>query len=284
MIVSTEPPSRSAVGFFTHLCDPEIISRYAKLKADLAGRAETFIVAERGTPVPESLLPETVFFDFRELAAQAPRIFGAKLVPGNCHLTMLAFFRAKPGFDRYWHVEYDVVFTGDWRTLFDAWSGDDSDLVAPHLRTREQEPDWPWWSSLQIPGSVPRTVWLRAFLPVYRISKRGLECVDRAVGEGASGHFEALVPTLLQAASLKVADLGEGRFYTSASSPGGDLRQGTLRHKPFHAPPPQGGNLLYHPVKPASFLTAGRRLLAFAESLVPDRLRRSYNALRVRRQ
>ncbi len=270
MIVSKETPSRSAVGFFTHLCDAEIISRYRKLKADLAGHAETTIVAQMGTQVPENLLAETVFFDFAQLAANAPRILGSKVIPGNCHLTMLAFFRARPEFDYYWHIEYDVVFTGAWRTLLAAWSGDDSDLVAPHLRTRGEEPDWPWWPSLQIPQAVAAAGFLRAFLPVYRISHRALERLDMAVREGSSGHFEALVPTVLQAASLRIADLGEGRFYTSSTSPDGELRQGTLRYRPFHAFPLQGQNLLYHPVKPESFLTARRRLLALALRLVPQ--------------
>ena len=212
---------RSAVGFFTHLCDPEIISRYRKLKADLVGRAETSIVALMGTKVPKDLLAETVFFDFAQLAAAAPRILGSKVIPGNCHLTMLAFFRERPGFDHYWHIEYDVIFTGGWHTLLDAWSNDASDLVAPHVRTRGEEPDWPWWSSLQVPPEAAESGYVRAFLPVYRISRRALERLEAAVQEGSSGHFEALVPTVLQSASLRISDLGEGRFYTSASSPDG---------------------------------------------------------------
>lgn len=182
---------------------------------------------------------------------------------------MLAFFHEHPDFDHYWHIEYDVVFTGAWHALLDAWRDDASDLVAPHLRTREEEPDWPWWPSLQVPPGAAETGGLRAFLPIYRISRHALERLETAVREGSSGHFEALVPTVLQAASLRIADLGEGRFYTSASSPDGELRQGTLRYRPFHAGPLPGRNLLYHPVKPASFLTARQRLQALAARLVP---------------
>ena len=139
-----------------------------------------------------------------------PRILGSKLIPGNCHLTMLAFFRARPGFDHYWHIEYDVVFTGDWRTLLDAWRDDASDLVAAHVRTRGEEPDWPWWTSLQVSPAETAAGHLRAFLPVYRISRRALERLEMAVRQGSSGHFEALVPTVLQAASLRIADSGGG--------------------------------------------------------------------------
>ena len=160
-----------------------------------------------GTPVPEDLLAETVFFDFAQLAAKAPRILGSKLIPGNCHLTMLAFFGARPGFDYYWHIEYDVVFTGDWRTLLDAWRG----MQRPRrgasceraARSRIGR-GGPRCKSLRRGGSGP----VRAFLPVYRISRRALERLEMAVREGSSGHFEALVPTVLQAASLRISDLG----------------------------------------------------------------------------
>ena len=201
---------RSAVGFFTYLFDPEIISRYRKLKEDLADHAQTNIVAQAETPVPEALLAETVFFDFQELAGNAPRTLGSKVIPGNSHLTMLAFFRSQPEFDYYWYIEYDVVFTGAWSTLLDAWSDDTSDLLAPHLRTYGQEPDWPWWRSLRVPPAAAEKGLVRAFMPVYRISRRALETLEAAVRDGCSGHFEALVPTVLQAASLQISDLGKG--------------------------------------------------------------------------
>ena len=243
---------RSVVGFFTHLFDSEILSRYRKLEEDLVDHAQTKIVAEAGTRVPKELRKNTFFFDFPQLASNVPRIIGSKVVPGNCHLAMLAFFRGQPEFDYYWHVEYDVVFTGAWGTLLDAWSDDTSDLVAPHLRTRSQEPDWHWWSSLQFPHAVPEENLIRAFLPVYRISRRALESLEAAVRDGYSGHFEAVVPTALQEASLRISDLGNGQFYTSPSSPDGQLRTGTMRYRPYHAGPLSGRNLLYHPVKSKS--------------------------------
>ncbi len=258
---------RSAVGFFTYLFDPEIISRYGKLKEELADRAQTTIVAEAGTPVPEALLAETVFFDFQQLASDAPRVLGSRVVPGNSHLTMLAFFRSRPEFDYYWYIEYDVVFTGAWCTLLDAWSDDTSDLLAPHLRTYSQEPDWPWWRSLRVPAAAAENGLVRAFMPIYRISRRALESIEAAVRDGCSGHFEALIPTVLQAELLQISDLGEGRFYTSSTSPDGELRQGTMRYRPFHARPLLGRNLLYHPVKPESFPTTRWRFRSLSNWL-----------------
>ncbi|MEZ5827648.1 MAG: hypothetical protein R3D30_10960 [Hyphomicrobiales bacterium] len=86
---------RIAVGFFTNIATPEVLSNYRKLKDDLSGIAQTMIVAEAGTPVPQALHGETHFFDFQELASRS-RTMGSKVVPGNCHLTMLAFLVRGP--------------------------------------------------------------------------------------------------------------------------------------------------------------------------------------------
>lgn len=237
-----------AVGFFTHRFDSEVHARYLKLKTEAQG-VDCYIVAEKGTPVPRSLHSETVFFDFEQIMDEVPAVYGDSLIPGNCHLTMLSFQEKFPNYDAYWQVEYDVIFTGSWDILFDAFQGNDSDLLAPHLRTIDEEPDWAWWESLNLPLEYQNTSQRRAFLPVYRISKRGLKVVREAVGKGASGHFEALIPTLLGASRLQINDLGAGRFYTSSQAPHGSLILGTMRYRPAHYFPALARNYLYHPVK-----------------------------------
>ncbi len=237
------------MGFVTHIFTPDVRDRYLKLKNDLAD-ADTYIVAEEGTAIPKDFLAETFFFQFKKLSEGVPRILGDSLIPGNCHLTMLAFSRSHPGYDFYWQVEYDVVFQGSWNTLFATWNDDTSDLVAAHLRAEHQEPGWQWWKSIATPGkssSVPRT---RAFLPIYRISRKGLEALECRVQQGWSGHFEGLIPTALRDASLTLSDLGENRFYTSSGSRTGILNHGTHRAWPTHFLPLWGRDLIYHPVKP----------------------------------
>lgn len=239
---------RFAIGFFTHRFEPEVHSRYLKLKAEAEGM-DTYIVAEKGTPVPQSLLLETVFFDFEEIAGEVPSLFGDSLLPGNCHLTMLSFRELCPNYDYYWQVEYDVVFTGTWRTFFNVFKDNQADLLAPHIRTFLEEPRWAWWHSLDLPTELQNSPKIRAFLPIYRISNDGLRIVQQGVSDGASGHFEALIPTLLGAHYLPISDLGPGRFYTSSCEPHGSLILGTLRYRPPHYFPILARNFLYHPVK-----------------------------------
>jgi hypothetical protein len=253
---------QSAIVFFSHRFDAEVRARYDELRRSCAGRdAICFILAQVGTSVPEDLLAETHFFDFSAAAACSPRLFGDSLVPGNLHIPCLDFHAAHPGFRFYWFIEYDVVFSGDWRDFFDAFSDDTSDLVAAHVRTHAEEPHWCWWSSLALPEpNGQRGDWLRAFLPIHRLSRAGFEALADRVRAGWSGHFEGLIPTALASASLRISDIGgdgpfvpeerKNRFYTSFSCCDGSLLGfGTFRFRPVHRSPRAATRLLYHPVK-----------------------------------
>ena len=235
-----------AVGFFTHLFGAEVERRYEELKAALD--VPVYLIAEVGTPIPSSLHSQTCFFNFSQLARRVPRIVGENLTPGNCHLTMLAFRERFPHHDFYWQVEYDVAFSGPWTNFFALWENNQADLLAAHVRDFEQEPNWCWWGSLQISG-LSHQDYRRAFLPIYRISRTALDHLERAVHQGAVGHFEGLIPTLLDSASFRVEDINQHQLYTSSCSPEGDLYMGTMRFKPNHYFL-LGRNMLYHPVKP----------------------------------
>jgi hypothetical protein len=200
---------QQACAFFTHIFDRSIERRYQKLKADLQGRVQSFILAQVDTPVSYDFLTEVHFFDYQLLRAGAARVIGDRMSPGNLHLVALDFYRKHPGFEYYWFIEYDVVFTGHWAVLIDAVREDSADLLAGHIRILQQEPDWSWWETLNLPGcSLPRSDWLRGFFPIYRISRRGLQVLNDHVKMGWSGHFEGLIPSVMRSASLSIGDLG----------------------------------------------------------------------------
>jgi hypothetical protein len=261
-------PSRAgieAVVFFTHLFDHSIELRCRKLKSDVGKRAQFFILAPLGTSIPRQFSAETYFFDYNRLRSGAARVIGDQLIPGNIHLVVLDFCRNHPGFDYYWFVEYDVVFTGNWATLMDAVQSDRADLLAGHIRSLPEEPRWPWWETLDLPGSpLPRSSWLRAFFPVYRISRQGLQVVNDCVKLGWSGHYEGLIPCAIRSASLSISDLGGAgtwtpkdrryRFYSSFSTEAGAVQNaGTLRFRPPHYFPLLRRNAIFHPVKTGSY-------------------------------
>lgn len=261
--------ANQVVVFFTHLFDNEIGCRFEKLKSDIGGIAELFILSQAGSSIPDRYLDRTHFFDYDGLRSAAKEVIGEQLLPGNVHLVALDFFRNHPGFDYYWFIEYDVVFSGSWMTLFRAVQNDGADLLAAHIRGVADEPRWPWWETLDLPGCpLPQSEWIRAFFPVYRISSEGLQAIDKHVKLGWTGHFEGLVPCAIRSESLSISDLGGAgswtpkerrhRFYSSFSwDNGGTLTAGTLRHRP-----PQGRlrlrrDTIFHPVKAVSSNRAG---------------------------
>jgi hypothetical protein len=177
---------------------------------------------------------------------------------GHTDLIFLHYARAHPGHARYWMVEYDVRFSGDWRRFLAAYEDDPADLLAPAIVQRSMDPGWYNWPSLAGPAP-PEALQLRAFLPVFRASARLVEAVDAAYRGGLTGHCEAIWPSVAQAAGMTIHDLGgdgpftpdryRGRFYSSSPlSP--DLCPGSFAFKPPLYRPGSRPDMLWHPVKP----------------------------------
>ncbi len=249
---------KTCVCFITHSFSPELRRRFETLRRQAPAGAEVRILAQKGSGIPDELLPITSFFEFARLRERAVRVIGDRLVPGNVHLAFLHFRDAEPGFDEYWFIEYDVVFNGDWRTLFDETAGDRADLIASEIRAESDAPGWYWWPTLDFPGRAPGPL-VRAFFPLCRISGRALDVVARRVKDRWSGHQEGLITTALIDEGLAVSDIGgdgpwtpasrRHRFYVGVSTSDSEMLLGTFRCAPPHFLPPLIPDALYHPVK-----------------------------------
>lgn len=231
---------------------------------------------------PRRLLPHGSTYTFTEDSIRTlgyPRI-GESLIPGHVHFPLLQFFRSHPSYVHYWLIEYDVRYTGTWRSFFGTLTeAFPHDFVASHLRRYDEEPGWEWWDSLSHPGSdIPRAERLRSFNPIFRVSNAGLQRLHEAHRAGWKGHNEVLLPTLFERSQLSIADFGgdgtfvpngfRNRFYTSGVT-NHQLREGTMRYRPASWRPGRAKNMLHHPVKPLStFLN-----MAFKEASATARTR-----------
>ncbi len=179
---------------------------------------------------------------------------------GHTDLIAMSFWRAHPTHARYWFVEYDVRFSGDWRRFFAAYEDDSTDLLAPQLLTRSTDPGWYNWPSLAGPRALPPPeLQVRGFLPVFRASAAMMRHMDARYREGWTGHLEATWPTLALDGGLSVADLGghgpftppryHGLHYT-ATPLAEFLAPGTLIFKPALHRTGSRPDMLWHPVKP----------------------------------
>lgn len=258
--------SNTCALFLTHRSDAQVNARALEFVRLDSEACRTFVLFDLagGSRPASSFADQSWTFDSRTMNEWGYPTMGPTLVPGHAHFPLLRFFSQNQTFDYYWTVEYDVVYTGDWSDFFDSFSGDDSDLIACHVRRFQDEPDWFWWPTLTIPPSASKSVErIRGFFVVARYSKRALVAISEAHAQGWKGHFEALIPTALTAASQKISDIGgtgpftplprRNRFYSSFSNLEGDLRQlGTVRFRPTMDRPGRRPNYLYHPVKEAT--------------------------------
>jgi hypothetical protein len=200
-------------------------------------------------------------FDSREFVSWGYGTMGDSLIPGHAHFPLLRFFEEQPEHDRYWLVEDDVAYQGQWQQFFGSFDKDDSDLLACHLRLREQEPKWYWWDTVTLPlGVTTVSTYIRSLLVVARYSRHALDTISRNQRAGWCGHAEVLIPTMIAQAGLKIADIGgrgpftpparRGRFYSSYSDVAGSLKNiGSVRYRPATSTPGLRSDRLYHPVK-----------------------------------
>lgn len=272
---------RTAVVFVSHVLHESVFDRFEKLARE---SAHDVFFAYDATSASTGELQRV-----RETAGERARTFVASqvldvdypdpwteqnrrvLVPGNTDLLYLYFARLEPAYSRYWFVEYDVAYTGHWSELFGAFENSSADLLGTTLQPYEHNPGWPWWKSLETVQEVDRHEWVRGFFPIVRLSRSALEHLDEGYRSGWSGHFEAVLPTLVAHHGLEIEDLGgdglyvrdenRNRFYSNI--PETDyLSPGTLTYRPTRARPGRARGKLWHPVKPsARYLRSSARLL-----------------------
>lgn len=246
---------KTAVLFLSHKSSPGIRRAYHRLRsaADDAHVHWLYDVTN-GSPASSVEGPNPWPFSIETLNASLQyRDRIPYVIPGHGHTPIILFAQRHPEYDRFWVIEYDVHFAGDWRTFFEHTEQESADLLTTRVRAYWDEPDWDWWHSLRHPTeTVPLTARVASFNPIYRISRAALSHLDKAHRAGWTGHNEVFLPTLLLEGGFRVADLcGTGPYGAQISDPLYRLR--TMRWRPPRWSTPEP-NMLYHPVKPLNEL------------------------------
>ncbi len=114
-----------------------------------------------------------------------------------------------------WLVDEGVHFDGEIETLEAAFEESDADLLGTAVRRHAEEPGWHWWSSLRAPaGEKPLVHGVAMLLPLIRMSRGAAEAVLKGLDVGWDGHPEAVIPTLVNRAGLKIEDIGGAGSFT----------------------------------------------------------------------
>jgi len=257
----------------THFYDPTIGAAFERLKREAPQGADVFIALNCGDAperVPDGAahLPRDAFFlCSNESLLSLPYPVkcareGWRLNPGNTDLIGLLFLARHPGYDLLWAIEYDVHYEGAWGQFFAHFAQSPADLLTTTIYRQRETPGKELKPPFRSPSfqDYPEADRLRAFLPIYRLSRNGFAAIDAAYRAGAGGHYELTWPTILRHAGLVLEDIGGNgawvrpenvdRFYfnTKASF---SMQPGTFVFRPGFTRVIARPNTLWHPVKPA---------------------------------
>jgi hypothetical protein len=188
---------------------------------------------------------------FPAKAAVEPHEF--KLIPGNTDLIHLRFAVENPQYERYWWVEDDVRFGGNWADLFNYLRPSTAGLIGTTIRRPEDDPKWHWWGSLGGPQHDP----IACFIPFGAVTGEAVDAILGGYHEGFKGHYEGVWPTVIARQGLGLHDIGgagpfvppgdENRFYTNTGQQ--QLAPGTFVWRPYHTDYDRTGGQIWHPIR-----------------------------------
>lgn len=91
----------------------------------------------------------------------------------------------------------------------------EADLLATEVRRHAEDPNWTWWSHLKAAGGAfPLRQGVAALLPLVRFGRQAASVIIDGVRNGWTGHPEAVIPTLVNRAGLKIEDIGGTGSFT----------------------------------------------------------------------
>lgn len=213
--------------FLSDKSDEWIVNKFHSLLLSKNEETDVFFLYHRKNQTIPEKIEELNHYTFtneilRELGYTPIR---DTLIPGSNHFPLLKFYLENPQYDYYWLIEDDVFFSGNWKTLFEAYQNDSTDFIASHIKRYTENPDWCWWESLHTEHEEVRNEnKVRSFNPIYRLSNKALKSIDATLKHGWHGHHEVLIPTFLYTHNFTIKDMGgngsfvpqgkENQFYT----------------------------------------------------------------------
>jgi hypothetical protein len=259
----------TAVLFSTHTLNELVVNRFRKLSneapydcfllLDYTDPSETL---RQTLPAIEREFVVTTFTldhlkrNFR-LFRYEPRVIvgmrmGRKplLIPGNNHFPIISFLLDN-NYEFVWNIEYDVVFSGNWREFFCRHQESKADLLTADIQSRSDCIDWYWWKYLES-GKAGDVRHLRSFNPLYRLSLPGAQQIAVSSAEGWYGHHECAMPSIIGSSDLILEDFGGSGRYVRSENSHQWYQQHTYNHDAVAWDSPNSdASQLYHPVKAA---------------------------------
>ncbi|HTX91589.1 MAG TPA: hypothetical protein VMC09_10265 [Anaerolineales bacterium] len=263
MSASPIEPASTAFLFVTHFWSRAVLREYKKIERAVEGLGTPWLIfqGEDDGLAQKYRIGNISYQSRRDLDALGYPMIAASLLPGSAHFLLLNFYKTHPHYAHYWWIEYDVRFSGNWRTFFVECARLQADLLTGHVFHYREVPNWNHWSLTHPTRSIPLEDRIRCLHPVMRVSNAALDFLCAAHQDGWCGHSEVVLPSLLHAHGCSLADFGgvgdfvppgmRNKFYRAPRIDWRGKRTGeTYRYRPSFFLTGPRRNKLYHPVKP----------------------------------
>jgi hypothetical protein len=270
MIGELEPRRPAAIIYRTHFWMPALEAELLKLSLAVGDRYDIWVIcyAEAGVDFTVPPPARKILFNQRHMRALGvPSRCACRPEPipaRNLDLALLHFYRMVPEYQHYWMIEYDVRYSGNWNRLLRELDDPAVDFLGTAVQRRRENPGWVHWRTLCALDDLPQhhDQQVKAFAPMMRLTQRAFAAVDDAYRRGWHGHYEALWPTVIAAAGMRIEDIGGSGSFTPAARAGrhytctadhGHLWPGSFIFRPSipEADINDSMPMLWHPVKPA---------------------------------
>lgn len=199
---------KKCVLYLSHKCEKVTKNRFEKIKSDLSDGDLVWLYDTKGNSVPNYIEDVPHFlFDSTSFNRLSYDVWKKDMIPGCCHYPLMEFYKKNKCYDRYWFIEWDVKYTGNWQHLFKKLEKDTSEFISSHIRKYSTEERYKWWS-FDGKKRIKNRNKIRSFNPIFRISKNALEIIHEKHKKGLIGHNEVVIPTILKCNGYNISDLG----------------------------------------------------------------------------
>lgn len=244
----------NCVFFITHRFSPFIEKNFLNIK-ECFHEKDVYIATNNPDKIPAKYKNYLFVFDIKKMTSCWED--GKDLYMSDFHNLPLLIKNSWFRYTYYWFIEYDVHYTGNWDDIFLSTKNDNSDLIGAliYKYTSASQEKWWHWGKCKIKDLHKWCEEIRGFLPIYRISYKGIGMLKKACDLWESGFYEVFIPTIINKYGGSISQLSwkwpyvpkarENIFYKSY--PGYFNHLGEFRWRPGHIF--LKNDRLYHPIK-----------------------------------
>lgn len=165
--------SKQLILYICHIVNEETLWRYRRLKEDVSPLNMDVLWVYNQKPGVSVSFPDYVWYDsitdeevYAGVEYAAPDAAGMSLQFQGPNYMAMKMALKYDKYDYVWYLEYDVCYSGNWKTFFDKMNTLAHDFICERVTSRYNEPNWFWWKY-----SREFKPWNRSFKSVNCISR-----------------------------------------------------------------------------------------------------------------